>query len=649
MNRSSIVRMVLILAFVLFGNTIFGVLSQFEEASSDGRSIRWERFDVTIDNIDTAANRFDVVEHYELAITRGPYTFGFAEIPTGRLDEIAAVTIYENGAPLRQSCGGSPGTYCVTNEGDLLAIDYYFSRTAQTGDRRSIDVAYTVSGALRSYDEGDELFWVAVPEDLAFPPQASRVTVQLPAGADPLAVTSYPDDWEQSVNGTTITWTGPPDLADDLPFEARVKYPHDPAMDAPGWQWRYDLEQRYIDNVQPIASLVMVALALALGVGGSLFVVTRYLNHGRDPATVVVPEYLTEPPTDERPGVVGLLLDEKADMKDIMATLVDLARRGHFDIEQDQTSTLGFMKKSSFTFHRADEPPTESLRGFEQTLLRGLFPGGRSQTDLDDLKTKFYKFIPGIKEQMYSDLVGADYFTRSPERTRNIWIGVGIGGLIVASLLFWAGWSVAFLQMISPLIMLPPVGLGIVGAVALLFADAMPAKTDKGAQDAALWRAFRRYLGNLEQHGDTGPAAEHFDRYLAYAVAFGIEGEFVRRVTPALTSMPPWYHPTYLGGPWRGGYHRRRRMGGPVVMGPAGRPTGRGDAGGDFSLGGPGGLGDLDQSLGEGLSAMNQGLTQMLNDASRAMTTRPQSSSSGGGFSGGGAGGGSGGGSRGFG
>jgi uncharacterized membrane protein len=59
----------------------------------------------------------------------------------------------------------------------------------------------------------------------------------------------------------------------------------------------------------------------------------------------------------------------------------------------------------------------------------------------------------------------------------------------------------------------------------------------------------------------------------------------------------------------------------------------------------------MSETLTQGLNSMNSGMTQLLNDASHAMTSRPQSSGGSGGFSGGGGhgGGGGGGGGRGFG
>jgi uncharacterized membrane protein len=215
-----------------------------------------------------------------------------------------------------------------------------------------------------------------------------------------------------------------------------------------------------------------------------------------------------------------------------------------------------------------------------------------------------------------------------------MWTGAGFLVMIVASVLFWGSREVT---LISPMIMVPPVGIFIVGAAVALAGNTMPAKTQKGAQDAARWRAFLRYLHNLEKLKSVEDAASRFDQFVPYAVAFGMEKELVKHMVPALQSMPTWYYPTYMGGPWHRGYRDR----GPV--------TGMGS--GDFSLGGPGGLNDMSHSLSDGLNAMSSGLTHMLNSASSAMTSRPSSSGHGGGFSGGGShgGGGSGGGHAGFG
>ncbi len=643
-NRARLMLVgVVALVTIFFG--LMPLARAIDPAQGDGRSLVWERFDVRIDQMDTAANRFRVAETYQLRIDRGPFRFGTAEIPLDRVNDIDALSVFENGQPLSQSCSGSAGTYCVTRSGGNLAVEYNFTTPAESGSTKQIALVYTVSGALRSYEGGDQLWWVAIPADLPFPVLNSTIAVELPADSPPDNFATYPEEWPYEVSGTTITWDAPGRLSSGDWVEVRVQYPHNPAMVEPGWQGSFDFEREYEETYKPFVSLILIALGLLIAIGGVLFVYTRYTKHGRDPEAIVVPEYLSEPPSDERPGVVGVLLDERADMKDIMGTLVDLAQRGHLVIEQKETGgVFGMFQSTEFEFHRQDKPD-DDLRPYEETLLSGIF-GRKKSVELSDLRNKFYKKIPAIKEQLYREQVEQGYFTRSPDTTRNLWLAGAIGLLVVAGVLFFIGITLA--ETVSVFTFMPGFGLGVTGLALLLTSQFMPAKTEKGAQDAAKWKAFRRYLQNVERYGDVSEAADRFDKYMGYAVVFGLEREWVNTCAPVLTSMPTWYFPTYLGGPWGRGYVPGRSYG-PITGGGFGSGGGLGDA--SFG-GGPGGLNDMSRSLTDGLNAMSSGMTQMLNDASKVMSSQPSSSgSSGGGWSGGGfsGGGGSGGGSRGFG
>ncbi len=601
--------------------------------AQDNRSLRWDRWDVTIDNLVTQDNRFDVTEAYVISVTQGPFRFGTRNIPLGRITRIDSLQISEDGVTLRGDCSGSPGTFCGSVAKDEYQIRYEFRSPANSGSRRSFRIKYTVRGALRSYPGGDQLWWSALAPDRPFPVGDSTVTVKLPADRPLQQAASYPDTWQQNVAGNTITWQAPGSLGKDGNVEVRVQYPHDERMTAPVWQANFDRTQALEEGLRPILSLASVALAALLAIGGPLFAYVQYARRGRDPEAVVAPEYLTEPPSDELPGVIGTLLDEKADMQDIMATLIDLARRGYIVIEQTKRGGLGgLFGGTDFTFHRTDKA-TDNLRWLEKLLLNGVFSGHDSQVELSDLRNKFYTKIPGIKSELYAELVRNGYFTRSPETTRGLWMGVSIGILVLAGLVGYGAY--ALLWRFTPLSILPAFGLGITGTAFLLIASFMPSKTPKGSQETARWRAFRQYLRNIKKYTDVQQASDQFEKYIAYAVAFGIDSQWIHDFAPALTAMPTWYYPTYLGGPWHRGYY-----GHGSVPDFAGSPMG----------GGFGDLNSMNQSLTEGLNAMSNGLTQMLNDTSRVMTSHP-SSSGGGGWSGGGSSGGgsSGGGSAGFG
>ena len=67
-------------------------------------------------------------------------------------------------------------------------------------------------------------------------------------------------------------------------------------------------------------------------------------------------------------GVAGTLLDEKADMKDIIASIVDLARRGVMTMtETQEPGFLGIGTNRDFTFRLVDTE--QSLRPYEIALL----------------------------------------------------------------------------------------------------------------------------------------------------------------------------------------------------------------------------------------------------------------------------------------
>jgi uncharacterized membrane protein YgcG len=615
---------------------IASLASGEQTEETDGRHLQWDRFDVTIDNFDTTENRFDVTEDYTITVDNGSFRYGMGEIPLGRVESITDVQVYENDQPLPY-CTGSSGTFCLANDGENFSFTYYFTSPMETGETRHFRVEYTVYGALRSYADGDELFWAALPGDLMFPVEESRVQVVLNPGMDTLSINSYPDTWGYVVEGNTLTWHSPHYPSDDGMFEVQVHYPHNPAMAKPDWQADYDRETWYIDNVRPFATLLLVIVSALVGIGAPLYVMLRYLLTRRNSSTLVIPEYLTAPPTDASPAIGGTLVKGKAGIRNVMAVLVDLARRGYVVFEQTQGATSEKYSSTDITFHRT-EKPADGLRDFEQTLLRAIFPVDRTETKLSSLRNKFYKQIFKIEAQVYATMVQEGYLIRSPRTLQQVWGAIGIVYIIIAGAWYW------FLRgetLISPMINIPTYAFGIAGIITILFAYIITGRTAAGAQQATLWRAFKRYLNNLAQYEDLDAARTNLEQYMPYAIAFGVEKDFLREAAATLTSMPSWYYPTYLDGPWQDGYSLTDRF----------DPNARQSDGSNLSV--PN-LSDVDHSLATGLNSLSDGMTDMLNGISRVLTSQPSSSggssgssSSPGGSSG--SGGSSGGGSRGFG
>jgi uncharacterized membrane protein YgcG len=313
--------------------------------------------------------------------------------------------------------------------------------------------------------------------------------------------------------------------------------------------------------------------------------------------------------------------------------MVDLARRGHLAMEETETTLWGAVRSKDFVFRRLQNQK-DPLLPFESEILQGLFPGQATEQKLSGLQNKFYTHLPSIQRKLYDEVIKGKYFSVSPEAVRSRWRGFGI--LLVVLGFIAAMFLSPFLL---PLASTAPCALGAVVVVGIVLAAAgqyMPVKTRTGAEATARWMAFRTYLMRIEQLTDLKQATELFEKYLPYAVAFGLSQSWVRKFS-GLGSVPApaWY------GPIRGPVSSR----GPNVAGapPASRAPSAGT--------GAGGLEGLSQGMAGGLQGMSDGLTRMLNSAGRVIGSAPSSSGHGGGsFRGGGfsSGGGGGGGGRGF-
>ena len=93
---------------------------------------------------------------------------------------------------------------------------------------------------------------------------------------------------------------------------------------------------------------------------------------GRDPERdAITVQY--EPPDNLSPAECGTLVDGKVAMCDITATLVDLAVKGYFTIEHQNTDMrLGMV--GDYIFH-LKKPPVDwnNLKPHERQMLRGIF------------------------------------------------------------------------------------------------------------------------------------------------------------------------------------------------------------------------------------------------------------------------------------
>ena len=643
-------------------------------AQQDETDVAWQRYDVTVD-VQTGGS-YQVEERQVVDFGSGVYRTAFAELPLDRTEGIDSVQVseerdgeivqYEQVSPGAFSPGREE-TFSVSRTASTLSVDWAYPATS--GRSRTFVLRYDVQGGLRVYPDSDppnqQVWWTGISRDVTDvgPVREASIRVVLPQ-AVPLDQVVVADEAANAADytedGRTWTWTGR-DLGAGDELDARIQFPPIIAGAAvPDWQLADDESRRREEEQAArgqVLNLGFIALGLLLLVGGGLGTYGLWYVRGRDPHVGLVAEFLPAPPDDLPPGAAGTLLDEEADEEDVVATLVDLGHRNVVKIveEAGEPSLFGTGRDFRLTLNVA-EP---DVRPFERDLLHVLFGAtlaAGATTRLSEVKRDFEAAKPEIREDLYGELVTRGYFPRSPEATRSRWEATTrvllfvVIAISIIAVVIWSG-SAGFIWF--PVVVL--VGLVFVAG---RLSGAMPRKTRAGAEAAAKWRAFRRYLDDIERYEDLDEAKAAFNQYLPYAVAFGLDTDWVRKFARVRPPMPDWFDQTSGLPPvlvdTYPGRRRRHRGGGWTNTGGYGGwgGAGWGDHGRGQSGGGNGGgfdlpdvdvpdLQDASDRAGRTLNRGSGGFLDMLNTASEMFGGM----SSGGGSSRGGWGGGFGGGS----
>lgn len=537
---------VFILCFLLAACfLILASLSPIPTSAQDEEML-WERLDVEI--VVLPDGDFWVHETHVIRSVSGGIDYIIFKIPANHLTSISDVQAWKDGQPCATGyeLGQSPPCEVRVDSDPDVGFGSYqewytvfldFS-SSPSSTRRTCEVRYRVHGGLRYDKSGDQLWWKAVRADYRLSlVQSSRVTVHLPEGAvaqktavcfaDATQV-CFADTAVSGIGTSTVVFEAPGTLAPGQELEVRVQFPHGVvAGSAPTWQ--------QLQKAKPMINLASVLLGGLLAGGGILLGVLERRRERRLRETAPLGD-VTRPPSDMLPGVVAALVDHSWGERNLQATLIDLARRGYLRMEErvtpDGVRVDGILRRT--------EKPDDDLLPYERMMLSRLM-GRKRERSLSDLEqTDFY--VEKVGAEVYRQLIRDGYFRFSP--------GIPLPGyLVMVLLIIWIlgiGAAYFFVEatakepiigVICPFLGLP-LALGAIGSVIR-----GPVETSKGAEEAARWEAFKRYLREEIVEGD----AEQFMAYLPYALAFGISlTEWTERFAHlGEIPLPEWFTISY--------------------------------------------------------------------------------------------------------
>jgi uncharacterized membrane protein len=228
---------------------------------------------------------------------------------------------------------------------------------------------------------------------------------------------------------------------------------------------------------------------------------------------------------------VGAIIDEKLDSRDITSTIVGLAVTGYLKIQEKKKEGL-IIDTTDYYLSKVKEPD-ENLGSFETKLMRSVFSDNPSGVFVSELKNKFYKNLPDLKNSLYEDLVRKKYFLRSPEKVRNVYMTAGVLMIIITVFLAIITSSSVSKNLIAGAMMCLPF---------FIFGRVMPAKTKAGASAYMDILGFQEFLSRaekdrLQRMGDNNL----FSKFLSYAIALDVADNWAKAFEGIYQEPPDWY------------------------------------------------------------------------------------------------------------
>ena len=520
----------------LAAGLLLAALSMARAAAAREMSI--ESFD---EQIDVNANgSIDVTEIIDFHFT-GHWNGIYRVIPVKySTPEGFEDTLYLEVTSITDQAGNSL-KYEQTPQGNNTQLKIYIPDAEDAS--RTVVIRYRALNAILYFDDHDELYWNVTGTEWNTPIREAMAHVELPEGSTGVHATAYTgargsraSDADIEVNGNKVQVSAKNPLAfhEGLTIVVGVDkgFIRQPSALQNGWM--------FLRSNWPLALAICAFLAMLY----------LWWTRGRDPRrNPIAVQY--DPPENLTPGECGTLVDNAADMRDVTATLVDLAVKGYLTIEQKQRDGLAaLIHHNDYLFH-LKKPPVEwtKLRSHEQQVLAALFDSGaNTDVSLAQLQNHFYVSLPGIRSALFGALISDGYYAHSPDSVRQAYIG--IGG-VIAFLLFAGSHALANSTGTSAIAWI--VAGVACGAIIIGFGWYMPAHTVQGVRTLEKVLGFEDFLGRVE--GDRieriEKTPELFEKFLPYAMALRVDKKWVQAFSGIAMQPPQWYTGYFGPGPFQ--------------------------------------------------------------------------------------------------
>ena len=474
-------------------------------------------------------------------------------------------------------------------------IQWNFSRRYFSEEEKSWTVKYKVHGGISFLKNYDEIYWNAIPQNRAVPIENVKVIVSLPDDrefrSDLIKIYSeqtLSQDYYFRNNNTQAIFTGE-NLKSDTNLTIAVGFPKNIVSQSAYYKDFLTIYCGYILSIIIFLSCVIT--------GAIYWYKTEKSREGK---RAIVPQY--EPPQNLRPAMAEVIVKEKLTNKGLSATIIDLAVRGYVKIEEDPKTgfakTLHYLVKiivvvlffigvtiiAQVIFDDSTSSPwhlkvifllvfimflvklkrekqsgcvdykiikikhidhyenDSNLEDYEKKYLNAFFSSkdyfSTKELKKDPARSKIlFNKIKKVKDKIYEETeldTGAFERGLTIEKNKNIIFAILTFVTFLSLQIFFAnaGINQFFILALT-------MTVSIIGLYAFIKYEAR--LSNQGIKMKEDWLGFKMYLETAEKHRMQNLKPEFFEKYLSYAMIFGVEKKWAKAFESMHMSSPSWY------------------------------------------------------------------------------------------------------------
>lgn len=266
--------------------------------------------------------------------------------------------------------------------------------------------------------------------------------------------------------------------------------------------------------LEAFIKLMMLVLAGLIVLGTALYLLILWYKQRHARQRALQSEFLKEAPEKLPPAMAAFLIDERLEVRHVMATLFDLSRRRVISMERHgEQISLSYINRHS-----------RPLDLFEHNLLSVLFAGESER--IVSLHGGLNTVFRQLRQDQEKVAVMNGYWRESLTSLSHstlLWGAGAFGVELVMGALVMLLWPQYLNMMLLVLLAAFSSTLAVI-----LISPRLRYRLPKGTEVHGQIEAFQRYLRNLKRYTNLQEAKTQFNRLLPYAVAFGIEREWMK-------------------------------------------------------------------------------------------------------------------------